>query len=107
MPFFRAGYADGGNSLLGTSVSAGLAFQLNPVGADAGNLLGFGANWGKPNETVFGSGLDDQYGLEVFYRLQLTKELAITPDLQFVINPALNPDRDNAWVLGLRARLAL
>ena len=41
-------------------------------------------NWGEPNETSFGSGLDDQYAFELFYRLQLTKDLAVTPDVQEV-----------------------
>jgi hypothetical protein len=93
--------------LLEKSVSAGVAYQPDPIGGAAGNLLGFGANWGEPNEAVFGSGLDDQYAFELFYRLQMTKELAITPDIQFLINPALNPDEDNIWVFGLRSRLAL
>jgi porin len=39
--------------------------------------------------------------------LQLTQELAITPDIQLLIDPALNPDEDSIWVFGLRARLAL
>lgn len=107
MPFIRAGYSTDGTSLLERSVSTGVAYQPNPIGAAAGNLLGFGANWGKPNEAVFGSGLDDQYAFELFYRLQVTKELAITPDIQFLINPALNPDENNIWVFGLRARFAL
>jgi len=106
MPFLRAGYANDGGSLLEKSVSAGVGYQPNPIGRAAESLLGVGANWGQPNETVFGSGLDDQYSFELFYRLQVTKELAITPDVQFLINPALNPDEDNIWVFGLRARLA-
>jgi porin len=107
MPFLRAGYSNDGGSLLEKSISAGFAFQLNPIGGAARDLFGFGANWGDPNGTAFGSGLDDQYSFELFYRLQVTKELAITPDVQFLINPALNPDEDNSWVFGLRARLAL
>ncbi len=107
MPFLRAGYASDAGSLLEKSVSAGLGYQPNPIGSSAGNLLGLGVNWGEPNDTVFGSGLDDQYSFELFYRLQITKELAITPDIQFLINPAQNPDEDNIWVFGLRARIAL
>jgi porin len=107
MPFLRAGYANDGGSLLEKSASAGVGYQPHPVGGAAGSLLGFGVNWGEPNEAVFGSDLDDQYAFELFYRLQVTKELAITPDVQFLINPALNPDEDNIWVFGLRARLAL
>jgi porin len=107
MPYIRAGYAKDGGSLLERSVSTGFGYQPNPIGATAGNLLGFGANWGKPNEAVFGSGLDDQYAFELFYRLQVTNELAMTPDIQFLIDPALHPDEDNLWVFGLRARVAL
>ena len=39
--------------------------------------------------------------------LQLAKQLAVTPDLQFLINPATNPDQGSIWVFGLRGRLAL
>ena len=64
-------------------------------------------NWGRPNTTVFGDDLDDQYSIEAYYRWQMTKELAITPDVQLLINPALNPETDTIWVFGLRARLGL
>jgi porin len=107
MPFLRAGYADDGGSLLERSVSAGIGYQPSPFKNAPGNLLGFGANWGQPNKAVFGSGLDDQYSFELFYRLQVTRELAITPDIQLLINPALNPTEDSIFVFGLRGRLAL
>ena len=48
-----------------------------------------------------------RYAFEAFYRLQLSDELAITPDVQLLWNPALNPEEDLIWVFGLRARLAL
>jgi hypothetical protein len=51
------------------SVSAGFAYQPNPIGASAGNLLGFGVNWGEANEAVYGSRLPTQNGYELFYRL--------------------------------------
>ena len=72
-----------------------------------GNLLGIGVNCGEPNSAVFGSGLNDQYTAEAFFRWQLSKEFVVTPNLQVLVNPALNPDEDSIWVLGLRARLAL
>jgi len=31
----------------------------------------------------------------------------VTPDLQYIRNPALNPDADSIWVLGIRLRGAL
>ena len=47
------------------------------------------------------------YALELFYRLNLTKQFTITPDIQFIKDPALNPTEDSIWVLGFRARLAI
>ena len=103
MPFVRAGYADDGGSLLQRTVSTGLGYHLK----DDVSLLGFGLNWGQPNEDTFGSGLDDQYTIEIFCRLQVTQNIQITPDIQYMINPALDPDEDNSWVFGLRARISL
>jgi len=80
----------------------GVGYQPVPMRG----VIGLGFNWGKPNQVSF-EGADDQYTTELFWRYQLTKELAITPDLQFLINPALNPDEDNLWVFGLRVRVAL
>ena len=45
--------------------------------------------------------------MEAYFRLQVTKELSITPDVQLLINPALNSEEDTIWVFGLRARLGL
>jgi porin len=102
MPFIRAGYAKDGGSLLEKSLTAGFAYQA----VSGANQLGFAYNWGVPNESSWGPDLDNQHTLEVFYRIQLWKEIAITPDIQYIMNPALNPDDDLLWVFGLRARLA-
>lgn len=103
MPFIRAGYAKDSGSLMQKSVSVGFGYQPVPKG----DLFGFGINWGEPNEDTYGSGLRDQYTAEIFYRWQLTPQFAITPDVQLLIDPALNPLEDQIWVFGLRARLAL
>jgi carbohydrate-selective porin OprB len=50
----------------------------------------FGFNWGSPNETSFG-GADNQYTMELFWRYQLTKELAVTPSNQYIKDPAPQP----------------
>ena len=103
MPFLRAGYTEDGGSLMEKSVSAGFGYQT----AGTRDLVGFAANWGKPNEDTWGSDLKDQYGFELFYRIQLGEQLAITPDLQLMLDPPNNPDHDSIWVYGIRARLAL
>ena len=84
-------------------MSIGFGYQPNP----GQNLLGVGLNWAQPNETTFGPGLPDQTTLEVFYRFQIARELAITLDAQYLGDPALNPDQSSNWVFGVRARLAL
>ena len=68
--------------------------------------MGVAYNWGEPNESSFGSGLRDQHTLEFFYRIQLWKEIAITPDIQYIRNPALDPEQNALWVFGLRTRIA-
>lgn len=103
MPFVRGGYADDGGSLLQKSLSAGFLYQKTP----AKDLFGFGLNWGQPNESSFAPGLDDQITMETFYRFQITQQFALTPNIQYLKNPALNPIDSSLWVLGLRARLAL
>jgi len=102
IPFIRAGYAKDGGSLLEKTLSAGFAYQT----VSGGNQLGVAYNWGKPNVSTWVPGLDDQHTLEAFYRIQLWKEFAVTPDIQYIKNPALNPDDHKLWVFGLRARLA-
>ena len=71
------------------------------------SFLGFGFNWGQPNEDAFGQTLDDQYTFELFGRLQVTQNFQVTPDIQLFINPALNPEANQSWVFGLRARLVI
>jgi porin len=65
IPFIRAGYAKDGGSLLERSLVAGFAYQTVP----GGNQLGVAYNWGAPNESSWGSGLDKQHTLEAFYRI--------------------------------------
>ncbi len=101
LPFVRGGWADDGGSLLEKSLSVGFGYQPNP---DA-DLLGIGLNWGKPNSDTFGSGLDDQYSAELFYRFNLGKAFAVTADLQYLQDPALNPDEDRIWMANLRGRI--
>lgn len=107
LPFLKAGFADDGTSLLEKSVSFGLGYQPRAIGSDMGDLLALGLNWGEPNSSVVGPGVDDQYTIELFYRWQLTRELAVTPNIQYLVEPALNPDDDQIWAFGFRARLAL
>ena len=102
LPFIRDGYSEDGGALLEASVSAGLGWQPDP--GPGRDVLGVGLNWGRPNSDSFGSGLEDQWTGELFYRINLGKHFAITPDVQILFNPALNPNEDIVGVFGLTAR---
>ncbi len=102
LPFVRGGYTEDSGSLLEKSVSVGLGYQPVPMRG----VIGLGFNWGKPNQASF-EGADDQYTTELFWRYQVTKELAVTPSIQYINNPALNDDEDHLWAFGLRLRVAL
>jgi porin len=102
LPFLRVGYGNGGGAILDRSISAG--FGYSPERKD--DRFGLGVNWGRPNREIYGTTGDDQYTLEAYYRLQLLRHLQVTPDIQLLVNPALNPDEDRVWIFGLRARLA-
>ena len=101
LPFLRGGWTEDGASFYQASVSAGFGYAAVP-GRD---LLGVGVNWSRPNRDTFGANLDDQYTLEVFQLWQVTERVQVTPSVQLIVDPALNPTADFTAVLGLRARV--
>ena len=40
--------------------------------------------------------------MEVFWRLQLTRNIQLTPDIQLYFDPSRNPNRDTEAGFGLR-----
>ncbi len=101
-PFIRAGYADKGGAMLENSLDLGLGYHF----PDNNNQLSLGASWGKPSESTFGEGLRDQYTVELYYRMHVARILTITPDIQLLINPAMNPSKDIIALFGLRGRVS-
>jgi porin len=52
------------------------------------------------------AGLSSEQGVEVFYNIEITPWLHLTPDLQIIIDPAAGfDDRDTALVYGLRMQV--
>lgn len=98
IPFIRAGISNGKgvNTLAEKYIAIGNGFRFK-----SHDILNIGFNWAKP------TGLRDQYTFEIYYRFNLTEHLAITPDLQWVINPSLNEDINNMAYWGIRARFTL
>lgn len=97
LPFFRFGYSDGDAALMQTVFSTGLGFRRKN-----NDVAGVGFSWGKPADGI----LSDQFTSEAFYRFQLTQSLAVTPDVQLVVDPALNPQEDTLAFFGIRFRAA-
>lgn len=102
LPFARFAYTKDAGSFLQKALALGIGYQPNP----GNHLLSFGYSWGQTNETTFGIA-EDQHTFELFYRLQLSKRIAITPDVQFIVNPALNDQQSTIFLYGIRGRIAL
>ena len=90
----RSGYIN--RSFGGPSATGGVDHKLRSHDFLAGSF-----NWTRPT----GDGMRDQYTAEVFYRFYFSERLAFTPDVQWVISPALNPDASSIWLFGIRARI--
>lgn len=105
LPFLRYGYADN-DSEAGLSDPTPIEHMLNAgIAIDdlfgyGNDRLGIGATWSRPADSV----LDDQGAIDVYYRLQVTPQVAITPTIHFVIDPVRNPDDDQVLVWGVRTR---
>lgn len=97
LPFFRFGYSDGDAALMQTTFSTGIGLLR-----DNRDVAGIGVSWGKPADGA----LRDQFTSELFYRFQLTQFLAVTPDIQIIADPALNPTVDLLAFFGVRLRAA-
>lgn len=98
--FLRGGWADDGGSLYDRSLSTGFGHQRK----EGKNLLGFGINWGRPNQDTFPGNPGNQFTSELFYRWQATPNFQLTPSVQVLVDPALNPQEDVIAVFGLRGR---
>jgi porin len=98
LPFFRFGYSDGDAALMETTFSTGVGLRR-----PNNDVAGIGVSWGRPSSGP----VESQFTSEAFYRFQLTQFLALTPDVQLIVDPALNPGQDVVAFFGLRLRAAL
>lgn len=96
MWFVRGGVSD--NWVTETALSGGIGYR--PPGAPS-DLFGLGVGWTSPQNDA----LRDASVVETFYRFMVTPNFAITPDIQIINDPSLNPAVDTQVVVGLRARV--
>ena len=96
MWFLRGGVSDGW--VTERALSGGVGFR--PKGT--GDLWGVAVGWTDPADFISSR---DQTVVEAFYRYQVTTNFAITPDIQVIRDPSVNPTVDQQIVLSMRARL--
>lgn len=102
MYYIRGGFSTKGSGWFAQkSVSSGLGYHFK----DKISLFGLGFNWSQPDEDTYGEKLENQFSTEVFCRLQVIRNFELTPNLQWVINPPLNTEKNQSWILGLRSRI--
>jgi porin len=102
-PFIRFGHSDGGGGVAAEdAISAGLEITQR-----FDQVWTMGIGWSKPSETTYGPGLDEETVFETSYKLQLSKNFSLTPDVQLILNPANDPTESSVWVVGVRALLTM
>ena len=97
-PFLRGGWAEGGVIPTRAALVGGLGIHRR-----SHDLFGVALGWATP----YASGLRDQVTLETFYRLQLSQNIGITPDLELLYQPSNNPAETWIAVLSLRLQVVL
>jgi porin len=97
-PFLRVGYSEGDAAIMRWIYALGLGLKMRHS-----DLFGVATSYGAPVEPD----TDPQVTTEIFYRLQFTEHLQITPALQVTHNPSFNDVKDTLYVGSvLRMRLA-
>ena len=98
MPFARIGFSDGAAPIYNDSMTLGLIRKF----MYRSDLVGVAVNRGSSPD----NSLSDQTTVEAFWRFQFSQNFALTPHVQLLADPALNPEEDQVWILGLRMRIA-
>jgi porin len=98
VPFTRIGYSPQGIYRTSTEVDWGIVW-IAPFGRLA-DRVGLGATWAKPTLAP----QRDQFAMELLYRVELVEGMQISPDVQFIFDPALNSNSSYQTVFGLRIR---
>lgn len=103
LTFFRVGHSNGGAGVAAEN-AASIGMEL---ATHFDQAFSIGLGWAEPSKKTHGPGLKDEYIAEVSYKFQLSKNFSLLPDLQLLIDPALNPNEDKIWIASLRAIITL
>lgn len=104
--FLQLGSADGDVSAVDEHLGFGLAWSDATAGGT--RSAGLGVSRGGLSDAP-GAGFDDaaETAFELYYGFEPVEWLRLKPDLQYVANPGGDAALDDAWILTLRATLAL
>ncbi len=81
----------------------GLAY-LDPFGIQGEAAVG--GMWTQPIKDIFpGTGQRDQYGVETYWRMQITPNLTLTPGAQVVFDPSFNLGEDVVFIPHIKFRV--
>jgi porin len=100
LPFIRFGHSNSGAGVAAkTAVSTG--FEFTPR---KGQALSLGLAWASPAGANPNTGgrLRDEWAIETSYMFRLARGFSLTPDVQLILNPALNTAENQVWVVGVR-----
>jgi len=98
-PFFRAGLSKGTAPLMNANASVGMMYKLTSMS----DVVGLAFSWSDPADRE----LRSQFMTELFYRFQISHNFAVSPNLQLIYRPALNPDHNFMAIFGFRFRFHL
>ena len=101
IPFFRYGAGEGNINGIDEMVSGGIGWEGKLL-SDS-DVVGLGGFWGRPDD----HDLRDQYGGEVFYRLQVSPDNQLTVGYQLIIDPSNQPNDDVVGVFEVRWRVSI
>jgi porin len=94
--FLRAGYSEGNAPHMRRFVGAGYSTKVFER-----DRLGIATSWGSPPD----KSRRDQVTSELFYRLQVTENLTISPDVQLIYHPSFTNETDWLVMPGIRVRI--
>jgi porin len=110
--FGRASLSDGNPTPVRYFVSAGVAGDSPFKGWSRGDTFGLGwyyvgasAEFGPVPQALFAP--TDGTGVELFYKVQVTPWLNVTPDIQYIKPGLLSRIADEAYVFGVRVNMML
>lgn len=111
--FARLGIADPHANAFGGFVGGGLLWRgLVPGRAEDDTGIAFataiaGTDQRRVSRATYGSADSAETAIELTHRFAVSKWLSIQPDVQYVIDPGLDPTLKNAMAVGVRAALTL